>query len=348
MSRRMRIGLIVAGVIAALLLAAVIALHLLLQPQRFTNMLRDAAANAGLELELTQPAQPSLFPRPGLELHGLQLTPRGSSTPLLIAMRGRLVLPWRTLLGGAPAISRLTLDAPRLDLGALQTTLAQLPASGHGAPTLPRIDAGVQIHNGALVSHNRVIADDIELSTGRLAPGQPFQLKYQAKTASGEPYHFTLTATPVSDAKAVVLKPIQLHAGFAKTGSAELEGQARWLGGANLSLSLQGHVNTTQDKRYTTALSITPAQPTRPLEVSTKVDGAGTHIDLALPPAALAQWWQRATGDLDGAPAPLGAPPLRGHMKMDSLNAAGVQVKGLTLDAGPDVPASAATTAPSP
>ncbi len=78
MSRRLRLILLVLGGFAlALVLAAVIAVYLLLQPERFTRMLQTQARTAGLELNLASPASPTLFPRPALDLDGITLNARG-------------------------------------------------------------------------------------------------------------------------------------------------------------------------------------------------------------------------------------------------------------------------------
>lgn len=348
MSRRLRIGLIAGGVLAALLLAAVIILHVLLQPQRFTDMLRSSAAQAGLELQLSAPAQPSLFPRPGLVLHGLQLTPSGSSTPLLMAVSGRLELPWRTLLGGATAISRLRLDAPRLDLDALRDVLRRVSVQDEHAAgaALPRIDAGIQVRDGSLVSHDRLLAEHINLNTGRLAPGQPFTLDFSARSATGVPFHLNLETTPAAAGRAVTLNPLAIHGSLGSDSILSLGGKARWHGGADLELMLDGDFRHAAQAPYTLHLQVTPAGQASSMQVALKLDGPGTHADLQLPPLDLLGWWQRAAGSIDNTSQPVGAPPLSGQARVDTFDAGGVRIEGLSLDAGPDVPATSTSSHP--
>ena len=74
MTRRLRIALLsLAGILVAGLIALLVTVYLLLQPERFTAMLQEQAHQAGLELSLANPASPTLFPRPALELEGLTL-----------------------------------------------------------------------------------------------------------------------------------------------------------------------------------------------------------------------------------------------------------------------------------
>ena len=135
MSRRLRLTLLALGGFAlAVVLAAVIAVYLLLQPERFTRMLQTQARSAGLELNLASPASPTLFPRPALDLDGITLNAEGAGAPILLAAHGQLVLPWHTVLGGPTVISQLQIESPRVDLDALQDWLSALPAQPAGAP----------------------------------------------------------------------------------------------------------------------------------------------------------------------------------------------------------------------
>ena len=150
MSPRLRRILAIIGAIAlAALLLLVGSVYFLLQPDRFTAMLQNQARAAGLELNLASPASPSLLPRPALDLRGITLNAQGASAPILLAARGRLVLPWHTLFGGPTVISQLEIDSPRVDLDALQAWMAALPAQANQGPlNIPRIETGVEITRG--------------------------------------------------------------------------------------------------------------------------------------------------------------------------------------------------------
>src|SRR5690606_18049444 len=130
--------LVLGGLAAAAVLTVVVAVYLLLQPDRFTAMLQTQARATGLDLRLASPASPTLFPRPALELRGITLSAEGAHVPILLAARGRLALPWHTLFGGPTVISQLQIDSPRVDLDALQAWMATLPArTGNTPPDIP-------------------------------------------------------------------------------------------------------------------------------------------------------------------------------------------------------------------
>ncbi|MEO7050865.1 MAG: AsmA family protein, partial [Rhodanobacter sp.] len=134
MSRRLRLTLLAFGGLAVVaLLSVVVVVYLVLQPDRFTAMLQTQARAVGLDLSLASPASPTLFPRPALDLHGITLSAEGAGAPILLAARGRMALPWRTLFGGPTVISQLQIDSPRVDLDALQTWMAALPAQPDNA-----------------------------------------------------------------------------------------------------------------------------------------------------------------------------------------------------------------------
>jgi AsmA protein len=344
MSPRLRLSLLIAaGVIAAAALALLLAVYLMLQPARFTDLLRNSAHQAGLELTLSAPAEPTLWPQPALVLRGLTLSAQGQ--PVLVAVRGRLVLPWRTLLGGPPAITRLELDAPRLDLEALRTALAQLPQKAGGAPNLPRIDAGILITDGSLVRGDNVLLDHIRLQTGVLAPGQVFDLQLAAQGSGGQPYAFTLRMTPQLARDMIVFDAVHVSASSPPQSQAQLDGTAQWRGGANLAMTLQGHLSQTPDRDYAMAVQLLPASADTPFVLAVKLDGNDLHADLQLQPLQLAAWWSEVAGSGDAGNLPL--PPLDGHVEAAKLDFGAMHIEGLQLRAGSALPATAGS-APAP
>ncbi len=348
MSRRLRllVSLLVA-VVAALLLALGAALYLL-RPDSFTALLQEQARKAGLELSLASPASPQLFPRPALELEGLTLSAQGASTPILLASRGRLVLPWRSLLGGPTAITRLEIDAPRVDLSALQSWLAGLPAqNGRSVPEIPSVDAGISVIRGSLVRGNAALLDDVSLEAGRLNPGQPFPLEIIARNADGTAMQLNLSAVPRMQGNSLQLDDIALRYAHDTATLLQLGGRASWRGGADATLALDGKLQRTdsathESRDYDVRLGLTPANQHDPLLFALKVDGADNHTDLQLPPLALADWWSQ----LDSEHSPeLSVLPGSGRIEMDKLDAGGIHIEGLSVQTGSDAPASAASTA---
>jgi AsmA protein len=346
--RRLRLPLIVlAGVAAAAALAVVVTLYLLLQPDRFTAMLQSQAHDAGLELSLASPASPSLFPYPSLELEGLTLTAQGASAPILLAARGRLALPWRTIFGGPTAISQLEIDSPRVDLGALQAWLSALPPRPASAPLqVPRIDAGVHITQGSVVNGDQLLLNQVALDAGSLVPNRPFRLDLMARTADGTPLHWQLSATPRMQGNALQLDGIALHLSHGDAIDLRLAGTARWRGAADAALQLHGTLQDRGTGDYATSLTLTPAGQRSPLLLALKLDGTDNHVDLRLPPLALAHWWAQLGS---GAHAPqLAMPPGDGSIDVASLDAGGLHVEGLNVRMGDAAPASASSAPVAP
>ncbi|WP_426689023.1 AsmA family protein [Rhodanobacter ginsengiterrae] len=344
MSRRWRLILMACGGLAlALVLAAIIAVYLLLQPERFTRMLQTQARTAGLELSLASPASPTLFPRPALQLDGITLNATGATAPILLAAHGQLALPWHTLLGGPTVISQLEIDSPRVDLDALQEWLASLPAQPAGAPpNIPRIDTGVSISHGSVVRGNEVLLGNVSLEAGSLVTGQPFPLDLAAVTAAGTPVQLRLSATPRIEGNALRLQNITLHLAQGKSLRLALTGSAYWHGAANAVASLAGKLEQANQDQYAISLRLTPADQSNPLLLALKLDGPANHADLKLPPLALARWWS----DLGDPRGPqLSVPPGSGHAEIASIQAAGINIEGLTIQAGVDAPAPASTVA---
>jgi uncharacterized protein involved in outer membrane biogenesis len=343
MSRRLRLILLVlGGLVLTLLLVAVIAVYLVLQPDRFTRMLQTQARSAGLELNLASPASPTLFPRPALDLDGITLNAEGANAPILLAARGRLALPWRTLLGGPTVISQLQIDSPRVDLDALQEWLTALPAQPEGTPpNIPRIDTGISINRGSVVRGNEVLLDNVALETGSLISGQPFPLSLSATTAANTPVQLRLSATPRIEGNALQLDNITLHLSQGSAMTLALTGSAHWHGAADAAARLTGKLDQADAGQYDIALGLTPADQNNPLLLALKLDGPDNHADLRLPPLALAHWW----GQLGDEQAPqLSVPPISGHAEIAKIETGSISIEGLTVQAGDDVPAAASTT----
>lgn len=341
--RWLRLTLLIASsATLALVAAALVAVHVLLQPERITAMLQSQASEAGLDLSLASPATPALFPRPALELEGITLSAQGASMPILLAARGTLALPWRTLFRGETVISQMQIDSPRVDLDALQSWFADLP-SGPSAPpaSIPRIDAGVHITRGTLVRGNQLLLGDVDLLTGRLAPDQAFALTASAKDSRGTPTQLRLTLTPRIKGNALQLDNVALQLSHSSTLTLHLAGDARWRGAADASAHLAGKLDHADAGEYIVAIELCPADEVNPLMLALKLDGPDNHADLRLPPLALASWWSQL--DHDEGPR-LAVPPGSGHAEIAKLELGDVSIDGLTIQAG-DAPAPASSAA---
>ena len=345
MRPRPRTLLIAAGLLVlALIAGALIAVHILLKPARFTALLESAASSAGLTLRLQQPASFELFPRPALALAGFSLSVSGHGTPLLSAARGRLRVPWRAMLGGTPTITRLELDAPRLDLGELGRYVATLPTGR--APFLPRIGAGIRLRDGSVINQGRMLLTAVSLDTGPLAPGRPFILRFAARDSHGAALALTLDALPRSTPTLVSLQPLTLRGSGHTPVRFALDGSAGWLGGSRFNLHLAGRFTDAGATSRTLDLQLGD-DGVAPMQARIAINGSGEKLQASLQPSALLAWW--ATLRDSAANAPLTLPPLTAAAEIRHYQVGGVSIEGLSVSsdpaaAGSAVPARAAST----
>jgi hypothetical protein len=348
--RPLRLLLIVfASVLGGVAVTVLAALYLLLQPDRFTAMLKQQATDAGLQLTLSSPASPTLFPRPSLHLEGITLIARNTSSvntanyPILQAANGRLVLPWRTVFGGPMVISRMQINSPRVDLDALQAWLMSLPPQSAAVPEqIPRIVTGVRIRNGSVVENNNEWLSDVSLDTGRLVTGEAFSINLSGKEPNGTPLQLELSMVPGITGGVLMLDNITLHATDSSATALHLAGQARWMGAANISLQLQGKFSEANQGSYDSSVLLTPATQKSPLLLHVKLLGKDNHIDMELPPLALAQWWNQLANPQGPQ---ISAPPGNGQIDMATLDVGGVHIEGLSIQTGNAVPANASSAA---
>jgi len=346
-THRLRRLLLAASALAIVaLLAMAVSVYLLLQPDRFTAMLQQQARAAGLELNLGSPASPTIFPRPALELRGITLNAEGVDDPILLASSGRLVLPWSTLLGGPTAITQMKVDEPRVDLAALQNWLAARPSQPANAIlTIPRIDTGIRITRGRLVHGGQSLLDDVTLTMGTLIPGHQLPLYMSATTATGAPLQLRLTATPRMQGNVLQMSDVLLHLSQGADTTLTLHGDAHWRGAANADAQLVGKLDQAGAGSHDIALTLAPADQTSPLLLHVKLDGSDNHIDLSLPPLALAQWWNAlSTPTEPQTMSQLGLPPGKGTLRMATLQIGSLDITGLSVRTEAAAPASASTT----
>jgi AsmA protein len=233
----------IVGLLVALALEMALNLTSLWQPQRFTALLGNDLAAAGLRLNMQEPAEPALFPRPAVQLQGFSLTIIGSDAPVLQAAGATIVVPWRALLHGEVAIERVEVDAPRIDLGEIESLIARLPrrTAGPRAPRLPTIATGIQMSRGTLTRNGSPLLFDFSLQTGALAPGQAFRLDASARTSAGRKFVASMATVPSATHDGVIdFNPLQVHFTTRPGVALALDGHGSWRGGANLVLKLDG------------------------------------------------------------------------------------------------------------
>src|SRR5690606_33739561 len=143
-----RILLLLCAVALALLALLSLVVWIALPPERIVPMvLARVGASMGLEISARGDAATRLGRQPSFVVRDLVVREPGAARPLLRARRLLVSLPWRTIrgLGNPLELARVELDAPVLDVAALQHWLATRPPGDGRLPTLTR---GIQVRDG--------------------------------------------------------------------------------------------------------------------------------------------------------------------------------------------------------
>ena len=172
----------IAAVAVVLLLLGAWWVHRQLEPERLTRTVL-ASAGAALQLDLRFNGVPeyALRPEPRLVLPDFSARGPGGKV-FLSARRLEVSLPWDTLTGGEPVITRVELQSPRLDLAGLQRWLDTRPKEPFKVPTLSK---------GLAITHGTVIGDgwslqELSLELPTLAEGRRAQVSARGALLRGE------------------------------------------------------------------------------------------------------------------------------------------------------------------
>lgn len=172
------------GVVALVVLLALVALWFALPPERLARMAiaRLAEAN-GLAVEIGD-ASLTLRGEPTLVLRDVAVRDVAGDTAWLRADRALLSLPWSTLRNrdAAPRITRIELDAPQLDLPALQRWLAARPESD-ATVTWPVLTRGLRIRDGVVHLGDGARLEAIAVDLPRFARGVPLRAQVAGRYA---------------------------------------------------------------------------------------------------------------------------------------------------------------------
>lgn len=182
LSRRARRWLTVASVALALLLVAAWWVNRQLEPNRLTALVLDRAGKS-LNLDIRFKGTPdyALKPEPRLLIPGLSVH-GADGVEFLSATRAEISLPWSTIRGDTPVITRIELDHPRLDIAGLQRWMATRPKTPFKVPTL--VD-GIEIKQGKVTGDGYSISA-LDASLPTLAADKPAQLTARGKLLRGE------------------------------------------------------------------------------------------------------------------------------------------------------------------
>ncbi len=209
--RLVRFAILLAIVLAVLVIAG----SYLLQPQRASRLLLDRVGNAlGLRITASGQASYRLRGTPQLVLRDVVAQRPGDATALLRAERVFVSVPWSTIRARGAELSaqRVELDAPVLDVPALQRWLATRPPSETQIPTLTD---GLSIVRGRIDNADWSI-QGLSLALPSLAPGKPLRAHLEGR------YQAPSTRLPF-DLDVALTKPAK-NAGMAVIGKATLEG----------------------------------------------------------------------------------------------------------------------------
>lgn len=179
---RGRRWLVVLGVLAILALGVAWFVNRQLEPTRLTATVLDRVGKA-LQLQIGFEGMPeyALRPEPRLLLPGLRVAGLDGK-PFLTAARAEISLPWATITGDEPVITRLQIEQPVLDLAGLQRWIAARPPTPFKLPTLTH---GLQVYDGTLVGAGFVVrALSLELPT--LRTGDPADLAANGRLEMGD------------------------------------------------------------------------------------------------------------------------------------------------------------------
>lgn len=186
----------VLGVLAVVSVIVALWINAQLEPKRLAATVLGQAGSA-LQLRLTFEGTPdyAFRPEPRLVLPGFSAASLDGAV-FLSAKRAEISLPWATITGGEPVITRVELDSPVLDLPGLQRWLASRPPSPFKLPTLSR---GIAVKDG-LVRGGEGSLRALSLELPHLQAGDPAQLDAKGRFASGDtelPFKLrTTVATP--------------------------------------------------------------------------------------------------------------------------------------------------------
>ena len=162
-----------------LLVLVAVAIWWLQSPYAGRFLLRQAGAALGLDIRAGT-LDYRLRGTPQLQLHDVVAQRPGDAVPLLCARRLLLALPWKTLRtrGASLVLQRIELDAPVLDIPALQRWLATRPPSA--APRIPSLTTGLRIRDGRIDNDDWRI-DGVAIDLPNLALNLPLHARVRGR-----------------------------------------------------------------------------------------------------------------------------------------------------------------------
>jgi len=332
------LALVLAAAVGLLIVGAIL-LILFFDPNDYRDQIEQAVEReTGRELELAGELSLSIFPWLAITTGPADLgdAPGFGPEPFLAVEGARLGVRLLPLLRGEVEVGQVTLEAPRIrlitaadgrnnwdDLGETGAggTAADEPS---GAPAITI--AGLRIRDGALLvedraADSRLVVREIDLETGRLAAGEPFDLEAAFAVEQGD-----MTADVAIQGEVTYrLEPLAVAVSGPRIEAA-LRGEA--FGERGLPIELSARELSSADDQY--RLTDVEVEATVYGE-SLPADGVPVIARLASLEANLERQTAAVTGlDLDAAGATLSADKLEGSQILDAPVVAGqVQLEPL-------------------
>lgn len=151
-----------------------------LEPTKLTNtVLGKIGEELNLKFEFSGKPSYAMKPEPRLVLPNLQVRSPIDNKIFLSAKRVEVSLPWSTILGDTPHVTRLEAIEPTIDLPGLLAWQATRPAKPFEVPTFTD---GLEISNGQLIDTNYAIKK-IQLSLPHLEDKKPIEAEVSGEFA---------------------------------------------------------------------------------------------------------------------------------------------------------------------
>lgn len=198
-----------------------------LEPHRLTTLVLGRLGNS-LQLELNYSGDPdyAFKPEPRLVLPNLIVRDPRNRKIFLSAKRVEISLPWATLTGGDPIITRIDLDQPILNLSGLRHWQSTRPKTPFQLPTLTK---GLSVSQGTVLDETFLL-QQVELNLPHLQPGDTARV-----TLAGV---FEKNQTRVKFNTVITTPTPGLESDFTLAGSGEWQHVPKPL---PFKLSLNGH-----------------------------------------------------------------------------------------------------------
>jgi len=346
-----------------------------LEPHRLTALvLEQAGASLGLDLSYQGDPDYAFRPEPRLLIPNLVVRDPADGKLILSAKRADISLPWATITGDDPIITRIQLDGPSLDLPALRRWQASRPPTPFKLPTLLR---GVHVLDGTIMDDGYRVSN-LEFDLAHLQASVPAEAKASGHFTDGETVFdfdtairlktpglasdFSLQAKgslqhspkPLTYTLEVVGRYQSDAAGFSVTGDSlalagesplpRLKGQARLLVAEPMQVSFDGVLGD-WPKDWPSLPAPISAQATD-LSLRLSYEGASAftdpirvHLqkDATLVDASVRlPEIQGWIAATEGTPLP----PLEATVKTSKIDLDGIRLEGVEVDLHPDEPAA--------